>query len=161
MSFHIRTICAPTEKLKCPHCEYSHAFRRNLRIHIQNVHTKIKQKDYKTCDRCGQAFRLRISLMNHVRRCGKESSYQCKLCPYNTALKTRFEGHLQNHVIHGDVKVASNDGIEARSMTHFVKIFFMFNDFCSNIEFGCNPCKYWPEQKLLSNNNELVVISNF
>nr|KAG5689426.1 hypothetical protein BaRGS_012248 [Batillaria attramentaria] len=72
MSSHMRTVHSGRKPYKCPHCDYSSAFRGNLNTHIKvNIQLQfgmhLHTRQY-LCNTCKAAFKTLGALIGHTKR---------------------------------------------------------------------------------------------
>jgi uncharacterized Zn-finger protein len=67
------------DTLYCDKCGKQSATKESLKVHIQNIHLKIGQKNFQ-CENCPQAFRSTTTLQIHIARHGSERQFVCLIC---------------------------------------------------------------------------------
>ncbi|KAL8575608.1 hypothetical protein ACOMHN_028629 [Nucella lapillus] len=124
MSSHMRTVHSGRKPYKCPHCDYSSAFRGNLNTHIKcyykcphcddyssvfpgNLNTHIKGMHLHTrqylCNTCKAAFKTLGALIGHTKRVheGWKSPNQkifiCSVCEKRFTKKYHVDRHMLIH----------------------------------------------------------------
>ena len=110
----------PKSKIKCPMCEFSHAFPSKIKQHHKIVHLGIKRLDYKYkckinscpdfgkntcedleqhslvfCNHCEYSARRNDDLKRHLRSVHEGIIYPCEQCSYVSKEKTNLKEHLR------------------------------------------------------------------
>ncbi|XP_025088288.1 probable serine/threonine-protein kinase kinX isoform X2 [Pomacea canaliculata] len=100
MSSHMRTVHSGRKPYKCPHCDYSSAFRGNLNTHIKGMHLHTRQY---LCNTCKAAFKTLGALIGHTKRVheGWKSPNQkifiCSVCEKRFTKKYHVDRHMLIH----------------------------------------------------------------
>lgn len=100
MSSHMRTVHSGRRPYKCPHCDYSSAFRGNLNTHIKGMHLHTRQY---LCNVCKAAFKTLGALIGHTKRVheGWKSPNQkifiCSVCEKRFTKKYHVDRHMLIH----------------------------------------------------------------
>ncbi|XP_069131352.1 LOW QUALITY PROTEIN: uncharacterized protein [Argopecten irradians] len=100
MSSHMRTVHSGRRPYKCPHCDYSSAFRGNLNTHIKGMHLHTRQY---LCNTCKAAFKTLGALIGHTKRVheGWKSPNQkifiCSVCEKRFTKKYHVDRHMLIH----------------------------------------------------------------
>lgn len=100
ISSHMRTVHSGRKPYKCPHCDYSSAFRGNLNTHIKGMHLHTRQY---LCDVCKAAFKTLGALIGHTKRVheGWKSPNQkifiCSVCEKRFTKKYHVDRHMLIH----------------------------------------------------------------
>ncbi|ESO93685.1 hypothetical protein LOTGIDRAFT_95373, partial [Lottia gigantea] len=100
MSSHMRTVHSGRKPYKCPHCDYSSAFRGNLNTHIKGMHLHTRQY---LCSVCKAAFKTLGALIGHTKRVheGWKSPNQkifiCSVCEKRFTKKYHVDRHMLIH----------------------------------------------------------------
>ena len=81
------------EKYKCAQCDYKSAIKSNLKIHIKQVHDKIKDIKCPQCDyKCSSKSHLKI----HIKRIhDKVKNFECNQCDYKCSTKSDLTKHIK------------------------------------------------------------------
>lgn len=100
MSSHMRTVHSGSKPYKCPHCDYSSAFRGNLNTHVKGMHLHTRQY---LCTICKAAFKTLGALIGHTKRVheGWKSPNQkifiCSVCEKRFTKKYHVDRHMLIH----------------------------------------------------------------
>ncbi|XP_067663718.1 uncharacterized protein [Haliotis asinina] len=100
MSSHMRTVHSGRKPYKCPHCDYTSAFRGNLNTHIKGMHLHTRQY---LCNTCKAAFKTLGALIGHTKRVheGWKSPNQkifiCSVCEKRFTKKYHVDRHMLIH----------------------------------------------------------------
>ncbi|KAL3880208.1 hypothetical protein ACJMK2_032466 [Sinanodonta woodiana] len=100
MSSHMRTVHSGRRPYRCPHCDYSSAFRGNLNTHIKGMHLHTRQY---LCNTCKAAFKTLGALIGHTKRVheGWKSPNQkifiCSVCEKRFTKKYHVDRHMLIH----------------------------------------------------------------
>lgn len=100
MSSHMRTVHSGRKPYKCPHCDYSSAFRGNLNTHMKGMHLHTRQY---LCNTCKAAFKTLGALIGHTKRVheGWKSPNQkifiCSVCEKRFTKKYHVDRHMLIH----------------------------------------------------------------
>ncbi|XP_041358313.1 protein mel-28-like [Gigantopelta aegis] len=100
MSSHMRTVHSGRRPYKCPHCDYTSAFRGNLNTHIKGMHLHTRQY---LCNTCKAAFKTLGALIGHTKRVheGWKSPNQkifiCSVCEKRFTKKYHVDRHMLIH----------------------------------------------------------------
>lgn len=114
-------------KEQCEECDFSTVHKKNLRRHVQRVHTSkeqiiepmvavadVKQEKFVeeevdegkedsgiltyTCDKCETTSRNKWDMSRHILRVHKEMKYLCDICDFKSSKTSRLREHNQkNH----------------------------------------------------------------
>ena len=88
---------------QCRHCLRSFSSKKNLKVHVMNIHEKIRH----FCDQCGSSYSVKQNLLNHIHEKHKDSvqkkrtQYACKECggsfgrAYNLCKNHQFRDKTQ------------------------------------------------------------------
>ena len=88
---------------QCRHCLKIFSTKKNLKVHVMNIHEKIRH----FCDQCGSSFSVKQNLLNHIHEKHKESvqkkrpQHACKECgrifgrAYNLCKNHQFRDKTQ------------------------------------------------------------------
>jgi len=112
---------AGVSKVVCEECDFSTVLKRNLRRHVQRVHTKKEEisdsvisADIKgeklveegnsieanilvyTCDSCENTSRNKWDMSRHILRVHKEMKYLCDNCDFKSSKTSKLREHNQN-----------------------------------------------------------------
>ena len=119
------TLDAEVVKVQCEECDFSTVHKKNLRRHVQRVHTNkeqtnelktdVKQEklveeegEYEgkedssiltyTCEKCETTSRNKWDMSRHILRVHKEMKYLCDFCDFKSLKTSRLREHNQkNH----------------------------------------------------------------
>ena len=119
------TLDAEVVKVQCEECDFSTVHKKNLRRHVQRVHTNKEQTnelktDVKkekiveeegedegkedssiltyTCEKCETTSRNKWDMSRHILRVHKEMKYLCDFCDFKSLKTSRLREHNQkNH----------------------------------------------------------------
>lgn len=94
MRYHQQRVHGKTKRLACSHCSYRAVDPMALRNHIRAEHTG--ERPY-ICDVCGENFRMRANIAQHMRIHGGVKNLQCERCPAMFRSRSELTGH-QNRV---------------------------------------------------------------
>ncbi|XP_054167594.1 zinc finger protein 91-like [Oppia nitens] len=104
LAIHIRTKHTGERPFKCPECDKTYPFERNLKIHMKSVHP-IDRKEYKCrYDGCNREFRFESTLKHHYLRHENLVERQFK-CDVDGCDKSFYrKAHLNDHkaYLHSD-----------------------------------------------------------
>ena len=88
---------------QCTHCKRIFATKKNLKVHIMNIHEKIRH----FCDQCGSSYSVKQNLLNHIHEKHEDptqkpkTTFPCKECgkglsrPYNLCKNHQFQDKTQ------------------------------------------------------------------
>ena len=88
---------------QCRHCLRSFSSKKNLKVHVMNIHEKIRH----FCDQCGSSYSVKQNLLNHIHEKHKDSvqkkrtQHACKECggsfgrAYNLCKNHQFRDRTQ------------------------------------------------------------------
>ena len=82
--------------LKCSECFKSYKSIRNLKLHMDAIHRKVKYK----CHICEKEFSYKTALDRHNERLHSDAVknlIKCNLCPYATLFQMDFNQHVKIH----------------------------------------------------------------
>ena len=91
------------EKTQCKHCKKIFATKKNLKVHVMNIHEKIRH----FCDQCGSSYSVKQNLLNHIHEKHEDqtqkprTTFPCKECgkgfsrPYNLCKNHQFQDKTQ------------------------------------------------------------------
>ncbi|XP_047039499.1 transcription factor Ouib-like isoform X4 [Helicoverpa zea] len=94
MRYHQQRVHGKTKRLACSHCSYRAVDPMALRNHIRAEHTG--ERPF-VCDVCGENFRMRANIAQHMRIHGGVKNLQCERCPAMFRSRSELTGH-QNRV---------------------------------------------------------------
>ena len=88
---------------QCKHCKKIFATKKNLKVHVMNIHEKIRH----FCDQCGSSYSVKQNLLNHIHEKHEDqtqkprTTFPCKECgkgfsrPYNLCKNHQFQDKTQ------------------------------------------------------------------
>ena len=89
--------CPARATVECPHCQKS-MLKKNLDVHIHNVHDKIKAHVCCICSRAFQTkYTLRCHLETHKKRSERTYKFLCAECGGSFNNKTVYKDHVNMH----------------------------------------------------------------
>ncbi|XP_063391903.1 uncharacterized protein LOC134677387 [Cydia fagiglandana] len=93
-----------TKYYTCSVCNVSFSTRVTLKVHIAEKHFNIDMKRME-CDACGQRFRRRQTLVNHIHTVhDKSRSAKCDICGKTLSNRSNLRSHMRTHVEHRPYK---------------------------------------------------------
>jgi len=101
LRLHIQSVHEKLKPHKCDHCDRSFALKKTLRGHVQVVHLRIKPW---SCNFCEESFSDKRVLKNHVVKCHNEEDLS-KLRSKRGASSKAFKRDLEMSVIKTTVEV--------------------------------------------------------
>ena len=86
----------------CPYCDYKCARKKNMYVHIKNIHGDKGSHHGKPsyeCGQCGHVAKHRRLLEQHIRSVHEITvkEFQCGLCDFKAATKMSVDRHMQSH----------------------------------------------------------------
>ncbi|XP_037822046.1 oocyte zinc finger protein XlCOF28-like isoform X5 [Lucilia sericata] len=72
---------------------------RNLNAHIARMHKRNKKKKRRKhkCHLCKKSFKIRSSLVYHIRTHDINNQFECPICPYAEFRESEFLAHVKSH----------------------------------------------------------------
>ncbi|XP_075976116.1 uncharacterized protein LOC142976569 [Anticarsia gemmatalis] len=90
LKIHIAEVHDKVKQFKCSQCDYTSTRKEQLKMHMRS-HTG--DKPY-ACDVCEYRSGDHNALRRHKKQHSKENVYKCKHCPYKTIQSTVFATHM-------------------------------------------------------------------
>jgi hypothetical protein len=126
-------------KLSCEVCCKSFSDKRQLKIHMNVVHEKIKPF---LCNYCGYKGSSRSSLKMHIRQHTGEKPFTCDFCSYATSDHNSFRRHKLRHTGQKPYKCSYCSYACIQSSTYKVHIKTKHPGQEKDLMFTCQECQF-------------------
>ncbi|RXG60961.1 Zinc finger protein [Armadillidium vulgare] len=136
-------------KIECPVCKEFFSTKLDLKHHLANKHT-----DYKPfqCEHCGQRFKIKVHLKQHLVVHSDAKPFKCEHCDYSTKLPETLKRHLVTHskerpfhCPHCSYKAKLKEKLKRHLITH-----------STERPFHCSFCSYSSKTKELLKKHSIV-----
>lgn len=124
---------------QCEVCQRMFSDRRQLRVHMNSVHQKIKPF---SCNYCGYKAASNGALRLHVRQHTGEKPFACDLCEYTTSDHNSLRRHKSRHSGIKKYKCAHCDYACIQSSTYKTHLKTKHPGLENGLMFSCHACQF-------------------
>jgi len=136
VKYHMR-IHFQERPFKCDQCSYAGKHQTALRVHVKNVHERVKRFH---CEKCDKKFSAKVTLQSHIQVHMNERKFKCSYCTaafnVDAALKRHELIHTNERPYHCDI--CNLDFNQSSSLKRHIRIHTKEKPYkCKECDYAC------------------------